>query len=57
MFGGLDVRSLKEFPRFLDLDKLGRMVREVSSDSYEGRIGGYYQFMTDAPVRTLRCPL
>jgi hypothetical protein len=50
-------RSLKEFPQFLDLDKLGRMVRETSSDSYEGRIGGYYQTMTDAPVRTARIPL
>lgn len=51
---GLDLRawyfrSLQEFPRFLDLDKLGRMVRETTADAYEGRIGGYYQMMTDAP--------
>ncbi len=50
-------RSLEEFPQFLDLDKLGRMVRETNSDSYEGRIGGYYQTMTDAPGRTGYIPL
>ena len=50
-------RSLEEFPQFLDLDKLGRMVRETSSDSYEGRIGGYYNTMTDAPGRTGYIPL
>jgi hypothetical protein len=48
-------RSLKEFPRFLDLDKLGRMIRETTADAYEGRIGGYYQLMTDAPAWSARC--
>ena len=47
-------RSLKEFPRFLDLDKLGRMIRETTADAYEGRIGGYYNLMTDAPAWSAR---
>lgn len=47
-------RSLKEFPRFLDLDKLGRMIRETTADAYEGRIGGYYNLMSDAPAWSAR---
>jgi hypothetical protein len=58
----LDMRSwtfnsLKAFPRFLDLDKLGRLVREATADAYEGRIGGYYQMYCDAPAWNGRIPL
>jgi hypothetical protein len=47
-------RTLREYPRFLDADKLGRFLREPSSDSYEGRIGGYGNPMTSYPVGILR---
>lgn len=50
-------RTLKEYPRFLDADKLGRFIREPSSDSYQGRIGGYGNPMTDAPGWFARIPL
>jgi hypothetical protein len=43
-------RTLKEYPRFLDADKLGRFLREPTSDSYQGRIGGYGNPMTSFPV-------
>ena len=50
-------RTLKDYPRFLDADKLGRFIREPSSDSYSGRIGGYGNPMTDAPGWFVRIPL
>jgi hypothetical protein len=47
-------RTLKEYPRFLDADKLGRFLREPSSDSYSGRIGGYGNWMTNYPTGFIR---
>jgi hypothetical protein len=43
-------RSAGPFPGFLNWDGSGKILRETSTDAYEGRIGGYRQFTCEAPA-------
>jgi hypothetical protein len=46
---GWSVDSVGDFPKILDLDNIGRLLREATDDAYELRVGGYPQVSNNAP--------
>lgn len=50
------VYSLGALPKILNADG-NNLLRAASADTYEGRVGGRYNFASDAPALIVRCKL